>query len=220
MKTEVEAESGGQAAGRDIVHKERSVIHVNFGANHGGQQFIANEAVYIHMAPASPRPKVKVVIQPGPDCIDEEQKNRLKALVAEVVRLEGLVRRTPRSFSSVWVGVNAKAKATSYHLITQANFPRAEKFLREWIGRLSSAKSAHLKDSNWRNRKFSYIFANVKQLAAEQTLRARLIERFGCESMKDLSDADLESVYQWVAGWKKTGHAPGQASPDRVPEGT
>ncbi len=212
MKTEVEAESGGQAAGRDIVHNERNVVHVNFGANHGGQQFIANEPVHIHMPPAAPRPKVKVVIQPGPDCIDDEQKNRLKALVAEVARLEGLVRRTPRSFSSVWVGVNAKAKATSYHLITQANYPRAEKFLREWIGRLSSAKSAPARDGNWRNRKYSYIFTNVKQLAAEQVLRTRLLQRFGSESMKDLSDADLESVYQWVAGWKKAGHAPGQAN--------
>ena len=211
MKQEINDEVEGGVAGRDIVHKERTVIHVNFGTNHGGQQFIANEPVHIHMPLAAPRPKVKVVVQPGPECIDEEQKNRLKALVAEVVRLEGLVRRTPRSFSSVWIGVNAKAKASSYHLITQANYPKAEKFLREWIGRLSSAKSAPAKDANWRNRKFSYIFTNVKQLAAEQVLRARLLKRFGSESMKDLSDADLESVYQWVAGWKKAGHAPGQA---------
>ena len=211
MKQEINDEVEGGVAGRDIIHKERTVIHVNFGANHGGQQFIANKPIHIHMAPAAPKPKVKVVIQPGPECIDDEQKNRLKALVAEVVRLESLVRRTPRTYSSVWVGVNAKAKASSYHLITQANYPKAEKFLREWIGRLSSTKSAPAKDANWRNRKFSFIFTNVKQLDAEQVLRTKLLEHFGSESMKDLSDADLGSVYQWVAGWKKAGHAPGQA---------
>lgn len=210
MKIDVEAESGGQAAGRDIVHKERVTV---IGANYGtiNQQFDVHDQLHIHLPPSAPKPKVKVVIQPGPDCIDEEQKNRLKALVAEVVRLEGLVRRTPRSFSSVWVGVNAKAKATSYHLITQANYPRAEKFLREWIGRLSSAKSAHVKDAHWRSRKFSYIFANVKQLDADAVLRAQLLARYGSESMKDLSDDELEAVYRLVAGWKKAGHAPGQA---------
>lgn len=213
MKQEINSEVEGGVAGRDIIHHEapQHSTTINVGINTGqiSHGDIHNWGPII--LGGSSKPKVKVVIQPGPGCIDEEQKNRLKALVAEVVRLEGLVRRTPRSFSSVWVGVNAKAKATSYHLITQANYPRAEKFLREWIGRLSSAKSAHLKDGNWRNRKFSYIFANVKQLDADAILRAQLLARYGSESMKDLSDDELEAVYHLVARWKKAGHAPGQA---------
>ena len=213
MKQEINSEVEGGVAGRDINHHDATQhsATINVGINTGqiSHGDIHNWGPII--LGGSPKPKVKVVIQPGPDCIDEEQKNRLKALVAEVVRLEGLVRRTPRSLSSVWVGVNAKAKATSYHLITQANYPRAEKFLREWIGRLSSAKSAHVKDANWRNRKFSYIFTNVKQLDADAILRAQLLARYGSESMKDLSDDELEAVYRLVAGWKKAGHAPGQA---------
>jgi len=212
MSKEIKAESDGQAAGRDIVRKERNVVHVNFGGNNHGQTFIANEPIHIHMAPAAPKPKIKVIIDPGPDCIDDGQKAQLKTLVSEVVRLEGLIRRTPRSFASVWVAVNAKAKASSYHLITQATYPKAEKFLREWIGRLSSAKSAPKKDGDWRKRKYSYIFTNAKKLNADALLRARLLQRFGSESMKDLSDDNLDAVYQLVAGWKRAGHAPGQAN--------
>lgn len=79
------------------------------------------------------------------------------------------------------------------------------------LDRLVHRPSAHLKDSNWRNRKFSYIFANVKQLDADAALRAQLLARYGSESMKDLDDGELEAVYRLVAGWKKAGHAPGQA---------
>ena len=212
MKQEINSEVEGGVAGHDIVtHNKRSTVNVNFGENHGGQQIVANDQLHLHLLPATPRPKIKVVVQPGPDCIGDAEKAKLKELVAEVVRLEALTRRTPRSFNSVWVGTNAKAKASSYHLITRANYPKAEKFLREWIGRLSSAKSAHVKDANWRNRKYSYIFTNAKQLGAYAALRARLHERYGSESMKDLSDDDLEAVYRLVAEWKKVGHAPGQA---------
>ena len=211
MKQEINSEVKDGVAGRDIVaHNERSTINVNFGENHGGQQIVANSQLHIHLPPLAPRPRIKVVIQPGPECISDAQKAKLKELVSEIVRLEALVRRKPRSFSSVWLGVNAKAKVTSYHLITQANYPKAEKFLREWIGRLSSAKSAHIKDINWRNRKFIYIFTNVKHLGANTLLRAHLLNRYGSDSMKELSDDDLDAVYGLVAGWKKMGHAPGQ----------
>jgi hypothetical protein len=212
MSQEINAPVKGGVAGRDIVRKSvTNVVHVNFGDNSGGQLVIANEPVHIHMPPATPAPKIKVIIDPGPDCIDDEQKAHLKALVAEVIRLEGLLKRNPRTFGAVWTAVNAKCKASSYHLITQASLPKAEKFLREWIGRLSSAKSAPSKDANWRNRKYSYIFTNVKQLHADDALRAYLKSRFGSESLKGVSDADLDAIYHLVAGWKKLGRAPRQA---------
>lgn len=210
----------GQVAGRDIINTNKSkisikepknVIHVNFSPNNDGQLFIANEPIHIHNHHPAPV-KVKVVVQPGDGCIDEPQKAQLKMLVTEVVRLEGLLKRTPKTFASVWVAVNAKCKASSYHLITQENYPRAEKFLREWIGRLSSTKSAPAKDGNWRNRKYSYIFTNIRKLDADVALRQHLQTRFGNDSLKGLSDDDLMSIYSLVAGWKKAGHAPGQAN--------
>lgn len=102
MKQEINSEVSGIVSGRDIIHHDapEHSTTINVGINTGqiSHGDIHNWGPII--LGGSPKPKVKVVIQPGPDCIDEEQKNRLKALVAEVVRLEGLVRRTPRSFSS------------------------------------------------------------------------------------------------------------------------
>ena len=189
-KIEVEGDVTGQLAGGDIHNYGPVIIHTGL----------------------VPKAKIKIFIQPGPEHIDQKKAANLKLLVTEIVRLEKLVKRSPKGYSTVWNALTARCKTTSYHLILDTDYPKAEKFLREWIGRLSSAQSAPAKDANWRNRKFSYIFTNVRQLNAEQALRARLLERFGSESMKDLSDADLDAVYQWVAGWKKAGHAPGQAN--------
>lgn len=222
MKQEINSEVEGGVAGRDIIHHEapQHSTTINVGINTGQ---ISHGDIHnwgpIILGGLS-RPKVKVVLQPGPEHIDQKKAATLKSLVSEIVRLEKLVKRSPKSYAAVWTALTARCRVTSYHLILDVDYPKAEKFLREWIGRLSSAKSAHLKDGNWRNRKFSYIFANVKQLDADAILRAQLLERYGSESMKDLTDDELEALYRLVAGWKKAGHAPGQASPDRVPEGT
>lgn len=200
MKQEFNGPVEGGVAGHDIIHGD---VHNHFNA----------ETLNLHLStPAKPR--IKIVVPTGPEHLTEDQKARLKEQVAEVIRLEGLLKRTPKSFASVWVAVNAKCRASSYHLITQANFPKAEKFLREWIGRLSSAKSAPKKDANWRNRKYSYIFTNVRQLDAQHILRERLQDKHGTDSLKGLSDDDLEDIYRLIAGWKKAGHAPGQAQPE------
>lgn len=194
MKQEFNGAIEGGVAGRDIIHGD---IHA--------------EVVHLHLD-GLVKPKIKVIVPTGPEHINDGQKAHLKELVAEVIRLEGLLKRTPKSFASVWVAVNAKCKASSYHLITQAAFPLAEKFLRQWIGRLSSAKSAPKKDANWRNRKYSYIFTNIRQLAADAALRDNLKSRFGSDSLKGLSDDDLDAIYRLVASWKKVGHAPSQAA--------
>ena len=219
MKQEINSEVEGGVAGRDIIHRENTVVHVNFGANHGGQQFIVNEPIHMHFAAAAPRPRINIVIQPGPECIDEKKAATLKSLVSEIVRLEALLKPSPRGYAAVWNALNAKCQVTSYHLIKAADAPKAERFLREWIGRLSAAPSAPVKDAGWRNRKFTYIFANIKQLNADAALRAQLLARYGSPSMKALTDSELDSVYRLVAGWKKVGHAPGQAQPEPDPVG-
>lgn len=194
MSQEFNGPIEGGVAGRDIINGD---IHA--------------DTLNLHIMPAA-KPKIKVVVATGPEHVSEEQKAKLKELVAEVVRLESLIKRTPKTFASVWSALNGKIRVSSYHLILGKDAPKAEKYLREWIGRLSSAKSAPGKDAKWRNRKYSYIFTNVKQLSAEAILRERLLERHDTDSMKGLSDAHLEAIYQLVAGWKKAGHAPGQAS--------
>lgn len=180
-------------------------------------QVAGGDIINIHHAPHQPAPKLTVVIQPGPEHISDEQRARLKAIVDDVVKLESIARRTPKPHSAVWSALNKRLKTTSYHLIKAADFDKAEKFLREWIGRLSSTKTAAKKDPNWRKRKYSFIFTNVKQLAAGERLATHLRERYNAESVKDIDDTQLAALYHTVSDWKRAGTAGRQAKPVAVP---
>lgn len=181
---------------------------------------VTNNIVHIHHHQATGQTAVakpKIVIQPGPEHIGDTQRAALKALVDDVVKLEAVARRAPKGHASVWGALNKRMKASSYHLIMASDYPRAEKFLREWIGRLSSTKSAVKKDPEWRKRKYAYIFTNVKMLGRQQALNQLLQERYSAESVKDIADEQLAAVYQVVAGWKRTAAAaPSQAKPAAV----
>lgn len=160
-------------------------------------------------APA--RPRIKVVVQPGPEHISDQQRATLKALVDDIVKAE-IIKRTPKTHATVWSALNKKLRAPSYHLIRAVDYARAETYLRQWIGRLSAAKSAPSKIQDWRKRKYAYIHTNVKQIDAEPRLRALLVEEYGGDSLTILSDAQLTAVYQRVAGWKRAGRVqPGKA---------
>jgi len=163
----------------------------------------------VYQAPAAPR--IKVVVQPGPQHISETQRARLKGLVDDIVKAEAL-RRHPKTHAAVWKALNAKVKTPSYHLIRAEDYARAETFLRQWIGRLSAMKSAPKKLPDWRKRKYAYIHTSVKQMGAAARLEALLADRYGVESLKNLSDTDLAAAYQVVAGWKRVERAqPGAA---------
>jgi hypothetical protein len=185
-------------------------VNVEISGDHN--QVAGGNIINIHHAPASSAPKVKVVIQPGPNHVSDEQKSQLKALVADVVKLEAIARRQPKGFGAVWNALTKRMRATSYHLIKASDYQAAEQFLRKWIGRLSSTKTAAKKDPDWRKRKYSYIFTNVKQLDREKDLADHLAERYQATSARDITDEQLVAVYQTVAGWKRAA-ATRQAKP-------
>lgn len=194
---EVSGESN-QVAGRDI----RINTEISIGTITGGTNMIGHHGdIHIHAERVVHKPKI--IIQPGPEHISDTQRAKLKELATEVVKIESAVKRSPKSFSAVWSALNRKMKASSYHLIRSDDYPRAEKFLREWIGRISSAKSAPAKDPDWRERKYAYIHTNVKQLGASGNLEALLKNKYGVASLTGLSDDDLVAVYQTVAWWKR-----------------
>lgn len=182
-------------------------IHGNvFGQVAGGD--IHNYGPVVIAPPGS---KIKIVIKPGPEHIDQKKAATLKLLVTEIARLEALLNGKKKSYAAVWHALNARLRVTSYHLIQNQDFPRAEKYLREWIGRLSSKPGAAANDPNWRNRKFTYIFTNVRLLSADAELRHYMQTNHKIESLRKLDDYGLEKLYRVVAGWKKVGYAPSQS---------
>lgn len=144
----------------------------------------------------------KAEVKPGDDHITEVQAAKLTELVNEVVELEGKLKKNPKTHRAVWGSLNAHMGVTRYRLIPLEGFPKAEKYLRQWIGRLTSMASAPAKEGDaWRNRKYAYIKINSKD---DPDAVARYIKRnFKAESLTELSNEQLEQTYRYVAGKKR-----------------
>lgn len=187
--------SVGQVAAGDIYnHHETHIEH----------QHIQTGQLDLHL---SAPPRIRVVCAPGPQHIGDTHKATLKRLVDEIVQLEKAVKKAPKGYATVWKALCAKMRCTSYHLIHTDNAAAAEGWLRQWLGRLSSAKSAPDQDPDWRKRKFAYINVNVRQLDAHARLSALLAADYQVTTLSALSDVQLATVYQQVAGWKRTATA-------------
>lgn len=170
----------------------------NTGVNNG---IIAGGDVFINQSPP-PAPKAYVPV--GPEHLTNEQRMILKKLVDEIVEMEAIAKKKPKNYGPVWKSVNTLCHASEYKLILQTDFPKAEKYLRMWLGRLSSSKTAQKKDPNWRKRRYSFIHTNCKQFGLEEKMRSFILRNYGVESLKDLSDAELTATYQAISRWKKS----------------
>ncbi len=200
VKQEFQAAVEGDVAGRDIIN-EAPRTSIQIGAINGGQNIIGQTGD-IHLQ-VQARPRIKVVIQPGPEHITDAQKVRLRDLVNEVVELETAIKRTPKRHATVWSALTGKLKVTSYHLIPASAFAQAEAYLQTWCARLRSAKSAPKKDPDWRNSRYRYIHAAMKEIGQQDELPRLLADRYSGRSLKDLSELELEAVYRAVAERKK-----------------
>ena len=189
---------------------------IHIGSISGGSQVLVGHQGDIHLQMPA-RPKIKIVIQPGPEHISDPQKVRLRELVNEVVELETAIKRAPKRHATVWSALTGKLKVTSYHLIPATAFTQAEKYLMTWCGRLRSAKSAPAKDPDWRNSRYRYIYAAAKEIGRQDDLPTLLVDRYSGRSLKDLSDLELEAVYRVIAEWKKQARQKG--APSSAPQG-
>ncbi|HBS17728.1 MAG TPA: hypothetical protein DD835_07805 [Halomonas sp.] len=147
---------------------------------------------------------VQAEVRPGAEHITDEQAATIQSLVAQIVELEAVTKRRPKSFAAVYKTLNNRFKVPRYRLHKLDNYPAIERYLRSWIGRLSSTASAKRRDPDWRNRKYRYIKVNVRELGLEEELEDLLLERHEVSSIKYLSDDDLEAIYRLVAKWKAT----------------
>jgi len=148
------------------------------------------------------RPKVTVV--PGHEVITEAQAIIIRSLVKEIGDLEKLHKKKPQSYAAIQDLANKKGGATQYRLIPLDKFEVVKKYLWQWRGRLTGTKSAPKKDNAaWRNRQYAYIKINVKQLGLENKLVELVLKKFGVDSIAELGDAQLRSVYLSVSGWKQ-----------------
>jgi hypothetical protein len=175
---------------------------VRIGHISGGTQHFIDSAGVVNLVAPS-RPRVKVVIQGGPEHINDAQKARLRDLVNDIVALEVAVKRAPKRHGTVWAALTAKFRCTSYHRILATDYEPAEAYLMAWCGRLRHAEAAPKKDADWRNSRYRYIHAVLKDIGRIDELPQLLAERYSGRKLNDLSALELETVYQIVAEWKK-----------------
>lgn len=146
--------------------------------------------------------KTTAKVEPGDKHISENQAAKLTALVNEIVDLEAKLKKTPKGYRSVWGSLNAHCGVTRYLLIAAEDFDKAEKYLRQWIGRLNSMASAPVADNDaWRKRRYAYIKINTKDDG--EWLAAYLRKTFKADSIAGLNDDELDRAYRAVASRKR-----------------
>lgn len=188
-------------AGRDIVNQApRPTLSVTVSGNGSVGQIINGPATLHYTMPA--RPRVRVVLQPGPEHIDDAQKARLRGLVNEIVQAELAVRKAPKSHAVIWEALKAKLRVTSYHFIPRERFADSEAYLMTWLARLHSMPSARKLGGDWRKSRYAFIKAGSRQIGREADVDALLGERYGARRLSELTDDELQAVYQAVGGWK------------------
>lgn len=173
------------------VRPRSNVEHIGDGNIIAGGNVSINQPPPIHV----------VNVVPGELHITNSQACEIKELVSQIVSLEKLVKAKPRGYAAVWAGFKRKFKCPKYQLLTQEQFEPAISYLRQTIGRLSRTSKAK-QSPDWRKRKYSFIHTNVKQLGIESQRKDFMAMNFGVDSMKQLSDSELEQLYHWVAKQK------------------
>jgi transcriptional regulator with XRE-family HTH domain len=177
-------------------------VKVASGGSANVIQFAQNGST-IHMVSTQKHvTHTKAEVKPGEQHISESQAAKLTALVSDIVELEAKLKKSPKGFRSVWGALNAHCGVTRYLLIASDDYDKAEKYLRQWIGRLNSMASAPVADNDaWRKRRYAYIKINTKD--DEAWLNAYLRKNFKAESLADISDDDLDRTYRAVASRKR-----------------
>lgn len=196
MSKKVEAPEG-YAAGRDINSTAAPTVQVQTIA--GGTNIIGNQGdINIQLlAPPSARPRV--VVQPGPQHISEEQKAQLKALCDEWVKLHAALKKRPLTYGAAWSRINKAAGTSSYSLMLKERFADAVALIKREMATLRNMRSAPSKDDSWRAKRVSAIKARCKnQLGDPDFYKAYIKKSFQAESLADLATEELQKTYAYI----------------------
>lgn len=196
MSKKVEAPEG-YAAGRDINSTAAPAVHVQTIA--GGTNIIGNQGDINIQFGAAPPARPRVVVQPGPQHISEEQKAQLKALCDEWVKLHTTLKKKPLTYAIAWSRINKAAGTTSYSLILKERFADAVALVQREMAILRGMRSAPRKDGAWRAKQIGAIKARCKnQLGDPDFYKAYIKKSFQAGSLADLATKELQKTYAYI----------------------
>jgi hypothetical protein len=142
-----------------------------------------------------------VVVKTGDGVLDAKQKSNLQKLVNEVVKAS-VSKQEQRTHRAIWSALNGHMKVNSYHEIRAENFKKAAVYLQRLKATYNSLPLAHKKNPLWRNERIKGIQSRCNERGWQPWRKKYMKEKFGRESMIDMPDSEIESLYRAVMGKK------------------
>jgi len=144
----------------------------------------------------------KYAYQPGD--LTDAQAEKIQEFVNEIVSMERTVKRNPKTHAAVWGALRRKFKVPYYRRIGEENFETAMTYLKQWRGRLTKPLSR--KDpETYRNLRIKAIntIARKELEWRDGNIRGYLWDVYKTTSMRALTDAQLENLYQRMQTLKR-----------------
>jgi hypothetical protein len=190
------------AKGKSIGNKQPSKAHSVLIENSTGV-IVGDNAQLTNIVTRKIINRTIVKRTPGDGYISDEQAAELTSLVHDIVDLEKILKKKPRTYAAVWSTLFRRLLVTKRDLIPLEKYDDAISFLIQQKGMLTSMPSARKHLPDWRKRKYAYVHMKVKEFDLEQRLREHLIRRYGVFSLTELDDYKLEAVYRLIGTWSR-----------------
>lgn len=168
----------------------------------GNRNIVAGDNNIINNFSAPPVITRTVIVKTGDGVLTAEQKGAINKTIEDWAGKRNAVRRSRVEIAALRKAFNRYMSVNSYHEIHQEHFEKAMKWLRRQIGIINRMPGARRSSATWRKDRYRAIHARAGEYPdGELRFRRYAEERFGCSSLKDLSDDELETVYNYVFGW-------------------
>lgn len=200
MKDKAQAQTGGQAAGRDI---NNNTQHISGSVGIIGDGATGNVIIQMHV---NAEPRKRQTAQPTiPEgSISETQAARLKELVGEWVTTHNQIKKREITHQSAWLKLNGRIKVATYRATPASKFAEQEAWLLKQAAILRSMASAPAKDDSWRADKIKAIKTRATRTLGDGDIYKPYIKKnFGVSSLTELAHDELQKTYTYVFSKKK-----------------
>lgn len=188
----------GGDKGPQIEEGTLSRIAISIGGSVKGSVVAGGDA-YV-----SPRFVTPRSYQPKEGDLTPAHARELKELVEKIVESEKTAKRRPSSYGAVWNALNRRMGVTYYREIPDTEFERARTYLEQWLGRVKRLLR-RADPEEWRRERYKAIFARATKNwgFTKAQVDDLILARFGKSSIRDLSQQQLEQLYNSMMGSKK-----------------
>lgn len=185
---------------RQFTRKGASGTTINGNGNIVGN----NNSIII----VSEQKKARGSARPGIDHITDEQHAYIQQLVSEcakiIVQREGKKNAHGAIYSQLFSFLGGgRRRVRKLELVPLAQFDEAVSWLQQRKAMLDRGNPPSERSTAWRKRCYAYIMADADKLYSKERLWEHCLSAFGTPSLRELSDDELQSLYDTVTQWKR-----------------